>query len=302
MLEIDLYNAADGDTTPFVPNGEWLLLGMPAVRNVVKFRCCPHPYVYLVYKIHIRRRALYYLINCFMPCLIMLALTILSFYLPSESGERMSVGIIILLSLSIIQLMLSDSLPPTSEVPIIVKYYGLTTSNIFLSLVFSCAVLTLYHQAPRPLPNWITLSLCTWGATLVRMCGRWKELQKRRKRMEAEYSEEAQQDGEGAPVPNRSVVEWIPLAYNPSAGITMETTTRRSAACADEPETGREPEPNKNLMRKLKVDEILELFREEWKFASQVLNKLFMWALVAAIASNVLYVCLNVPRNNFFIG
>ena len=223
----------------------------------------------------------------------MLALTILSFYLPSASGERMGVGITILLSLSIIQLMMSDSLPPTSEIPIIVKYYGLTMSNIFVSLFMSCAVLTLYHQAGRPLPKWVTVCLCHYGAMLLRMRGEWAAIQKRRRKIEAECCGRAKGEEETGFLPSNSVVEWVPIGHT-GAGAAAELAVPPNAASSNNSER----QSVKDVTRKLQEQEILELFRDEWKFVSEVLNKLFMWALIVSIGGNALYVYLKAPRGN----
>lgn len=289
---MNLFNIGDGDTSSFIANGEWILQGMPSKRHVTKFRCCPHPYVYLTYNIHIKRRSLYYVLNCFMPCLIMMALTILSFYLPSETGERMGVGITVLLSLSIIQLILSDSLPPTSEVPLIVVYYGLTMLNIFMSLVFSCVVLTLYHHTAVPLPRWMQTSLCEWGVKLVRMQQEWIIIQEKRKQIEIKQKFSANDI-----ITKGAVVNWIPEISLPSQTQTTELITGQSLD-----ERSSETENDFLLSQRYREEDKAQILREEWKFASRVVNKFFMWIIVMAIISNALYVVLKAPRGNFILN
>lgn len=288
---MNLFTAGDGDISSFIGNGEWTLQSMPSQRHVTTFRCCPHPYVYLTYDIHIKRRSLYYVLNCFMPCLIMMALTILSFYLPSETGERMGVGITVLLSLSIIQLILSDSLPPTSEVPLIVIYYGLTMLNIFMSLVFSCIVLTLYHHSAYPLPRWLRAVLCEWGAKMVRMQQEWIAIKEKRKQMERkEKSSSNEMVAKGA------VVNWLPALSLPSHVPTTELIQGQS-----QDDQSSETENDYLLSNKLREEDKAEILREEWRFASRVINKFFMWIVVLAILSNGLYVILKAPRGNFLL-
>lgn len=88
------------DLTPFTANGEWELVSMPAKRHSVTYSCCPNPYVDITYTIHIKRRVLFYVNNLIIPCVILAALTALSFYLPPESGERVSLAITVLLGRS----------------------------------------------------------------------------------------------------------------------------------------------------------------------------------------------------------
>ncbi|XP_022779102.1 neuronal acetylcholine receptor subunit alpha-10-like [Stylophora pistillata] len=292
IYEMNLFNVGDGDTSSFIANGEWILQSMPSKRHVTKFRCCPHPYVYLTYNINIKRRSLYYVLNCFMPCLIMMALTILSFYLPSESGERMGVGITVLLSLSIIQLILSDSLPPTSEVPLIVVYYGLTMLNIFMSLVFSCVVLTLYHHSAIPLPRWMRTSLCDWGAKLTRMQQEWVIIQEKRKQIEMK-----QKFSSNDILTKGAVVNWMPEISLPSQTPTTELVTGQSLD-----ERSSETENDFLLSQRYHEEDKAQMLCEEWRFASRVINKFFMWIVVMAIISNALYVVLKAPRGNFILN
>ena len=55
-----------------------------------------------------------------MPCCIITMVALLVFYLPPESGEKISLGITVLLSLCVFLLMVSESMPATSDtVPLI---------------------------------------------------------------------------------------------------------------------------------------------------------------------------------------
>ena len=287
IYEMDLNSKGNGDISSFIPNGEWTLQSMPSRRHETKFRCCPNPYVFLTYDIHIKRRSLYYVLNCFMPCLIMMALTILSFYLPSETGERMGVGITVLLSLSIIQLILSDSLPPTSEVPLIVVYYGLTMLNIFMSLVFSCIVLTLFHQSPYPLPHWVRLFVCHWGSKPLRLHNEWNQIKEKRKQLERKLKSASN------PMAFECAVNWIPEMSLPSHGPTA--TLLNSNESRDK---FSDHQNDCTLTKKLLEEELENALREEWKFASRVINKYFMWIIISAITSNALYVILMAPSGN----
>lgn len=224
----------------------------------------------------------------------MMALTILSFYLPSETGERMGVGITVLLSLSIIQLILSDSLPPTSEVPLIVVYYGLTMLNIFMSLVFSCIVLTLYHHSAHPLPRWLRTVVCKWGATMMRMQQEWIKIEEKRKQLERkEKSSSDDMVAKGA------VVNWMPPMSLPSHAHAP-TTELINGQIPDEHSS--ETENDYLLSKKYHEEDKAEILREEWRFASRVINKFFMWIVILAIMSNAFYVILKAPRGNFILN
>ena len=65
-----------------------------------------------------------------LPCTIIVAVSLLAFLVPAESGEKMSIGITTLLSISVLLLVISDNLPPTSDsIPLISEYYFLHTKT-----------------------------------------------------------------------------------------------------------------------------------------------------------------------------
>jgi hypothetical protein len=59
------------------------------------------------------RRALYYIMNIVAPCVFISFLVPLIFFLPAGSGEKMSMGVTILLSFTVFQLVIANSIPST---------------------------------------------------------------------------------------------------------------------------------------------------------------------------------------------
>lgn len=118
--QIDLRNQLDtGDLTDFVENVEWEVLGMPATRNVITYGCCSEPYPDITYTLLLRRRASFYIFNLLLPCILVSFLAPLGFYLPADSGEKVSLGVTVLLALTVFQLLVAESMPPSESVPLI---------------------------------------------------------------------------------------------------------------------------------------------------------------------------------------
>ena len=81
------------------------------------------------------------------PCMLISSMALLGFLLPPDSGEKVSLEITVLLSLAVFLLVVSETMPPTSETfPFIGKLHVLlqvyTGNNDLLSVLsgLSCSV------------------------------------------------------------------------------------------------------------------------------------------------------------------
>ena len=97
---------------------------MNCCREDKYYACCgdtPYPAIY--FTIYIRRQYLFYITNIIAPCIMLSTLITLVFYLPPEAGEKVSLGITVLLSCIVFLLLIAESIPKRSDsVPIISEY------------------------------------------------------------------------------------------------------------------------------------------------------------------------------------
>ncbi|KAM6984595.1 neuronal acetylcholine receptor subunit alpha-10 [Aplochiton taeniatus] len=155
--QMDLVNALDSaDLADFVTNVEWEVLGMPSKKNVVQYGCCSEPYPDITYTLHLKRRASFYIFNLLIPCMMISFLAPLGFYLPADSGEKVSLGVTVLLALTVFQLLVAESMPPSESVPLIGKYYIATMTMITASTALTIFIMNIHHCGPeaRPVPEW----------------------------------------------------------------------------------------------------------------------------------------------------
>ena len=165
-FKVDLYGN-DADVTNFVQNTEWDLIEGYFTRLVKVYPCCKEPYPSITLNIRIRRRALFYLFNLVIPCGVIALLASLAFFLPSNNGERISLVVTVLLSLTVYMLIVSEAMPPTSEVvPLIGKFYISTMVLIALTLIAVCVSLNCYEQERR-MPGWLRGILINMIARLL---------------------------------------------------------------------------------------------------------------------------------------
>jgi len=69
---------------------------MKAARSLRNYSCCPNPYVDITFTIYVRRRTVYYIVNLIFPSVTLAAMAMLGFTLPSDCGEKMTLGTCVL--------------------------------------------------------------------------------------------------------------------------------------------------------------------------------------------------------------
>ncbi|XP_072291707.1 neuronal acetylcholine receptor subunit alpha-7 isoform X2 [Eucyclogobius newberryi] len=168
-LDLQMINA---DTTGYIANGEWDLVEVPGRRNERFYDCCKEPYPDVTFTVVMRRRTLYYGLNLLIPCVLISTLALLVFLLPADSGEKISLGITVLLSLTVFMLLVAEIMPATSDsVPLIAQYFATTMVIVGLSVIATVLVLQYHHHDPDGglMPQWTRVVLLNWCAWFLRM-------------------------------------------------------------------------------------------------------------------------------------
>ncbi|XP_041649716.1 neuronal acetylcholine receptor subunit alpha-7-like isoform X2 [Cheilinus undulatus] len=169
LLDIQMKEA---DVSGYMPNGEWDLLEVPGGRHEVFYDCCAEPYPDVTFVVTLRRRTLFYALNLLIPCVLLSSMTLLVFLLPANSGEKISLGITVLLSLTVFMLMVAEIMPATSDsVPLIGQYFASTMVIVGMSVVATVIVLQFHHHSPNSgnMPRWVHLVLLQWVPWFLRM-------------------------------------------------------------------------------------------------------------------------------------
>ena len=137
------------DTKYMQPSVEWDILRVTSRKNRRRQSCCDEPSIDLTFHVTMRRKTLFHTVNLIIPSVAISFLTVLVFYLPSESREKIALCISILLSLTVFFLLLAEIIPPTSiTVPLIGQYLLFTMCLVTLSIVVTVVVINVHFRSP----------------------------------------------------------------------------------------------------------------------------------------------------------
>ncbi|XP_046322981.1 5-hydroxytryptamine receptor 3A [Marmota monax] len=155
------------DKSIFMNQGEWELLGvLPQFRKfTMESSDC---YAEMKFYVVIRRRPLFYAVSLLLPSIFLMVMDIVGFYLPPDSGERVSFKITLLLGYSVFLIIVSDTLPATAiGTPLIGVYFVVCMALLVISLAETILIVRLVHKQDlqQPVPAWLqhlVLERITW--------------------------------------------------------------------------------------------------------------------------------------------
>ncbi|GAV03353.1 hypothetical protein RvY_13790-1 [Ramazzottius varieornatus] len=128
------------------------------VRNVNRYACCEEPFPDVTVNFHIRRKTAYHSYNIIAPCVMLSMLTMVVFWLPCDAGEKINLGLTVLLAFSVFMLMIGETMPETSDAVPLLGLYILSTEFIAsLSVGSTVAILNFHYRGTKrnPVPNWL---------------------------------------------------------------------------------------------------------------------------------------------------
>ena len=131
-------NADPVELTNYQPNGEWELIKTEAKVDYYEYQEEQTTVILpqAIFTLNLKRKPMYHIINVMLPCIIISLIAGLQFLLPPSSGEKISLGISVLLSFSVLLLLLSDIMPKTSEVVPLIGKWRYSYDNGFRNVIF----------------------------------------------------------------------------------------------------------------------------------------------------------------------
>ncbi|XP_014662724.1 PREDICTED: acetylcholine receptor subunit beta-like 1 [Priapulus caudatus] len=103
----------------------------------------------IVFELHIQRKTLFFTVNLVIPCLLMSMLSVLVFYLPPDSQEKVTLSISLLVAIVVFLLVVFNLLPPTSDtIPLLAKYLMFTFLTNVITMAISVIVINWNFRSP----------------------------------------------------------------------------------------------------------------------------------------------------------
>ncbi|CAJ0563897.1 unnamed protein product, partial [Mesorhabditis spiculigera] len=302
------------DLRYYVPNGEWELIATPAERVANEFH--GEKYVELYFRMHIKRRTLYYGLNWVVPSVLISLSNVLGFTLPTECGEKLTLQITNLLAVLVFLGMVSEIIPPSSEsIPVIVAFFSTSLLLLGLSTICTVLVINVHFRNPRThkLSKTMRALFLEWLPWLLLMTRPGRKFAKLR-RYTKRQPEEVEPGGSflsGEFSMTKAPLLAVPEeTYDWQETVRNSSESRRSSTMSHQPRLmalAYENTPLRQELRevisllhdfkeKLVEDELEEECQADYKYIAMTLDRLFLFLFSAAYVSTVLAMVTATPR------
>uniref|UniRef100_A0A8B9SCT0 Cholinergic receptor nicotinic alpha 3 subunit n=1 Tax=Apteryx owenii TaxID=8824 RepID=A0A8B9SCT0_APTOW len=249
-------------------SGEWAIIKAPGYKHDIKYNCCEEIYPDITYSLYIRRLPLFYTINMIIPCLLISFLTVLVFYLPSDCGEKVTLCISVLLSLTVFLLVITETIPSTSLViPLIGEYLLFTMIFVTLSIVITVFVLNVHYRTPKThtMPVWVRtifLNLLPRIMFMTRPASDEENNQKPKPFYTTEFS-------------NLNCFNSSETKCCKDGFVCQDT------ACSFlSPEMRDAIESVKYIAENMKMQNEAKEIQDDWKYVAMVIDRIFLWVFI----------------------
>uniref|UniRef100_W5MAU4 5-hydroxytryptamine receptor 3B n=1 Tax=Lepisosteus oculatus TaxID=7918 RepID=W5MAU4_LEPOC len=146
------------DKRTFMNDGEWELISIPSRYEQLYME--NKEYAQIQFNVVIRRRPLLYVVSLLIPSIFLMVVDVISFYLPPNSGMRITFKSSILLGYTVFRVNMSDELPATAtKTPLISIFFAVCMVLLVLSLAKSILVVKLLHHNDETMKE-MSVSAC----------------------------------------------------------------------------------------------------------------------------------------------
>ncbi|GMT08214.1 hypothetical protein PENTCL1PPCAC_30388, partial [Pristionchus entomophagus] len=271
-----------------MPNGEWELLATPAERVATEF--VGLKYVEVYFRLHMKRRTLYYGLNWIVPSCLITLTNVLGYTLPPECGEKITLQITNLLSVTVFLGMVSEITPPTSEsIPVIALFFSISMLLLGWSIIVTILIVSIFFRSPqntREMNPTMRLIFLEWLPWLLLMT-----------RPGTTYTKPTRQSTTVLSVPIETKQRLIReesagrLAQHDSYESKLPGYCRNPSIDKDETGIGRV-----ETSEKLDDDDRMSDAQADWRFMALVLDRISLYLFTALFVVTMFFLALSTPR------
>uniref|UniRef100_A0A8C7L612 5-hydroxytryptamine receptor 3B n=2 Tax=Oncorhynchus TaxID=8016 RepID=A0A8C7L612_ONCKI len=160
-VNLTLWRSAEeiaNDQKSFMDDGEWELLSVPS--RYWHLRLDDRDYAHIQFNVLIRRRPLLYVVSLLIPSIFLMVVDVISFYLPPNSGTRITFKTSILLGYTVFRVNLMNEMPATAiRTPLIGVFFAVCMALLVLNLSISIFVVKLLHHNEKEVKE-MSVSAC----------------------------------------------------------------------------------------------------------------------------------------------
>ncbi|CAJ0606409.1 unnamed protein product [Cylicocyclus nassatus] len=318
--DTDLTERHKMDLTYYVPNGEFDLLATPADRIESTFN--DEPYIEVFFRMHLKRKTLYYGLNWIVPSILISVTNILGFTMPSECGEKITLQITNLLSVTVFLGMVSEITPPTSEsIPIIAVFFSLSMMILGCSIIATLVIINIHFRSPQThqMGKWTQLIFLEWLPWVLLMSRPGKTFVRPSKVAQSQQGSRSASASETRSSPHIAFLQKtsgkhvVLIDDEESELLTNGDIHRLEKVRALRPHLLRSSEcivehsaiENgikeiirllNNFKEKLDEEERESDMQADWKFTAMVIDRLSLYLFTLLIAGTTALVFLSTPR------
>ncbi|CAH1788003.1 unnamed protein product [Owenia fusiformis] len=159
--EVDVIPVTDeAYTDKFIDNEEWELIDVKLIRHSLEYD--GGTFSDVTAYVRMSRKPNFYMFTLLFPCILLMVISVAVFWLPAESGEKVSLGVTVLLALTVYQLIITDNIPSTAEyVPLLAQFFGASVVLLGFSVMSAVCILNLHFygcfgaRVPKPIRKFL---------------------------------------------------------------------------------------------------------------------------------------------------
>uniref|UniRef100_A0A914Y9Z3 Neurotransmitter-gated ion-channel transmembrane domain-containing protein n=1 Tax=Panagrolaimus superbus TaxID=310955 RepID=A0A914Y9Z3_9BILA len=270
------------DLSEYAPSSIWDVMDAPASLVNKRSR--------IEFQLTIRRKTLFYTVVLIIPTVLMAFLSMAVFFLPTDSGEKMTLTISVLLSIVVFLLLVSKILPPTSStIPLMAKYLLLTFVLNVITIMVTVIVINVYFRGPTThrMPKWVHTTFLTVMPKLLCM------KRPRQKQVRPVQSTTTQTRNGTMTLPGVGDFSVNPAHHHPLCPSSehpnghshlndlthndSRANPSTSAFYPLSPDAMQAIDAIEYITDHLKRDEEYKMYRDDWKYVAMIIDRLLLY-------------------------